>query len=191
MTNAELMKCLKKLRACGEATSWVSGRDLAQVWESCHRGDWMLWLIGCMAGEPGWPTRQQVVLAVCDCAETALQFVKQGEDRPRKAIETARAWARGEASLDEVRADAYAAYAAAADAAYAAAAYAAYAAAAYADADAYADAYAAADGKDISRTARQDTAQTARAKALATCAEIVRRAVPRPFVATAKIGGVQ
>ena len=65
------------------------------------------------------------MLAACACAETALKYVKPGEDRPHKAIETARAWARGEASIDDVRKAAYAA-----DAAYAA--YAAYAAAAYA-----------------------------------------------------------
>jgi len=46
----------------------------------------------------------------------------EGDDRPRRAIETARAWIRGEASIDEVRAAANAAYAAyAANAANAAA----------------------------------------------------------------------
>jgi hypothetical protein len=88
----------------------------------------MLWLVGKMADKPKWPTLQQVVLAACACAETALKYVPKGEDRPRLAIETARKWAHGETTLQEVRADAYAAYAAAAaDAAYAAA-YATYAA---------------------------------------------------------------
>jgi hypothetical protein len=52
-----------------------------------------------MVGEPGWHTRQQVVLGACACAEAALKYVKPGDDRPRKPIETVRAWARGEASL--------------------------------------------------------------------------------------------
>jgi len=47
----------------------------------------------------------------------------EGDDRPRRAIETARAWIRGEASIDEVRAAANAANAA--NAAANAAAYAA------------------------------------------------------------------
>ncbi|MDE2099233.1 MAG: hypothetical protein KGL39_18410, partial [Patescibacteria group bacterium] len=95
MTNQELMSLLRKLHACSEATAWVAGRDLDQVWNACHRGDWLLWLVGRMADEPGWPTRQQVALAACDCAESALQFIEPGEDRPRAAIEMARKWARG------------------------------------------------------------------------------------------------
>jgi hypothetical protein len=73
----------------------------------------------------------------------ALPFVKKGEDRPLKAIETAERWIRGEATEAEC-AIAYAAAAAYASVAAAAAAYASVAAeAAYAAADA-AYAYAAA-----------------------------------------------
>ena len=107
-----------------------------------------------MIGKEGWPSRQDVVLAACDCAEPALRYVRVGEDRPRKAIETARAWARGEATIEEVRetrraasdaasAAAATAYAAATASAYAAAYDAAtVATAAYTAADVY-DAYAA------------------------------------------------
>jgi hypothetical protein len=99
--------------------------------------------------------RKEGVRAACLCAREALRYVPAGELRPLRAIETAEAWTRGEATIAQVRAArdeawaadaAYAAYAAdAADAAYAAdaadaAAYAAYATA-YA---AYAAAYAAA-----------------------------------------------
>jgi hypothetical protein len=42
--------------------------------------------------------RRRLVMAACDCAETVLHLVPAGEDRPRKAVETARAWCRGEAS---------------------------------------------------------------------------------------------
>ena len=149
MTALKFMQLLRKLGACEEARTWAKGKDLHEVWTSCDRADWLLWLAGRMADEPGWPTRKQIVLAACACAETALRYVKPGEDRPRIAIETARAWVRGEASIEDVRlarknayaaAAAYAAYAAA----YAAAAYAAYAAAAaYDAAAAYAAAYAA------------------------------------------------
>jgi hypothetical protein len=47
--------------------------------------------------------RRRLVLASCDCAETVLHFVPAGEDRPRRALEVARAWCRGDASLDDVR----------------------------------------------------------------------------------------
>ncbi|MBS1805189.1 MAG: hypothetical protein JST28_17655, partial [Acidobacteria bacterium] len=115
MNALEFKKLLRKLYACDEARQWASGKDLADAWATCPRVDWMLWLLAKMADQPGWPTRQQIILLACDCAETALQYVKPGEERPRIAIETARRWARGEATLDEVReARAAAAYAAAA-----------------------------------------------------------------------------
>jgi hypothetical protein len=107
----------------------------------------MLWL----AAKANLCSRQELVLAACECARLSLDKVTPGDDRPRIAIETAEKWARGEATLEQVRSAAYAAYAAA-DAADAAADAAAYAAA---DADAYA-AYAA-----ISRSKE--------------CADIVRR----------------
>ena len=122
MNAKEFSNLLRRIGACSEAREWAKGKDFAQVWEQCERGDWLLWLCGRMSDKDGWPTRQQVVLAACDCAETALKYVKAGEDRPRKAIETARLWAEGKATIQEVRTAADAAYAyAAADAAYAAA----------------------------------------------------------------------
>src|SRR5882672_9978527 len=94
---------LKKLGACEEAVEWSAGKSLKETWEQCERGDWLLWLVGYMVGKEGWPIRQQLVLAACACAETSLKYVSKGEDRPRLAIETARKWARGEASIVEVR----------------------------------------------------------------------------------------
>ena len=136
MNTQEFSRLLCDIGACVEAREWAKGKSLADVWKQCERGDWLLWLCGRMADKDGWPTRREVVLAACACAETALKYVKAGEERPRIAIETARKWTRGEANLDEVRAAAaaYAAYAA--DAAYAAYAASA-AAAAYAASAAY------------------------------------------------------
>ena len=119
-----------------------------QAWEECDRADRMLRMLGRMAGHPGWPSRQQVILLECDCAETVLDFIPSGENRPKEAIEIARRWANGEdispANL-RAAADAAAAYAVSSaytDATYAAhaAANAAYAAASYAAASYAADA---------------------------------------------------
>jgi len=138
---------------CPAAVEWLGRRrSPTRAWRDCQRGDWMLWLLGHSGGD-----HRTLVLAACDCAELALVHVPEGEERPRRAIETARAWARGDdgVSLRDVRA-AYAAAYAAADAAYAAA-----------DA-AYAAAYAA------------DAAAAARAETHAQCADIVRRHFPDP-----------
>ena len=115
---------LIKMNACSDAVEWVGRRSLKTAWAECERGDWMLWL----AGRAGID-RKTLVLAACDCAEMALKYVPEGENRPANAIKITRAWAEGNATIEEVRE-------ARKDAAYAVcAAYAAYAAACAADAD--------------------------------------------------------
>ncbi len=103
---------LQQIDACDEAIEWVGSRSAAEAWRDCPRGDWMLWLLARVGAD-----RRRIVLAACECARTALPYVPEGEDRPRIAIETAEAWARGEATTEQVRA---ADAAAAAAAAYAA-----------------------------------------------------------------------
>ena len=132
-----LAQQLKSMRACPDAVEWVGRRGLRTAWRDCKRGDWMLWLAGRLDID-----RKLLVLAACDCAETALQYVPDGEDRPAAAIQTARDWCAGTATKQDCRDAAYAA-----NAAYAAAnaAYAAANAAVYAANAAYAAAYAAAN----------------------------------------------
>ena len=125
------------LAACERGLHLVDEAHLAQwvkldtvVWEAEHEGD----LIDAgdkfvarkarLSRKVGVLTRELLVEWACDCAERALPIFEakhSDDDRPRKAIETTRAWLRGEASTQQVRADAYAADAYAADAdAYAA-----------------------------------------------------------------------
>ena len=172
---------LTKMRACGDAAEWVAAQpDDRTAWETCERGDWMLWL----AARVG-VSLEDVVLAACACARLALRHVPEGEERPRIAIETAERWARGEATRAEVHAAAYAANAAyaAANAAYAAA-YAAYAAhaAAYAAANA---AYAAAYAAYAAEAAAADDAAAARTATLRECADRVRAVIPWALIARA------
>jgi hypothetical protein len=134
------------------------------AWRDCNRADWMLWIAGRLNID-----KKLIVLAACDCAETTLKYVPDGEERPAKAIQTSRNWCNGTATIQECRDAAYAAADAAAYAAYAAA-YAAYAAADAAYAAAYAayDAYAAADA--------------ARAKAHKTNTDLVRKRIPYKLI---------
>ena len=184
MTNQEFRALLHRWQACSKAVKWIGQKSPYDVWRTCERDDWLLWWLAKL----GLP-RKRLVLLACDCASPALRYVPKGETRPRAAIAMARRWARGKASLDEVRAAAYAAAAYAADAAYAyaaadaadaadayAAAYAAYAAAyaAYAAGDAYAAAAYAADAA----YAAADAYAAAREQILAECAALIRREVP-------------
>jgi len=179
----KLKEKLIKINSCSEAVKWIGGRGLQKAWTECNRADWMLWLCGKMVDKPGWPTRQKLVLVACDCASRALKYVPDGEDRPRKAIETARAWTKGRATIEQVRdaaaaADAVyaadaAAAAAAADAVYAADAAAAAAAVVYADAAAAAAAAAYAADAAAAYVA-------ARKKELKIMANMIRRKIKVP-----------
>jgi hypothetical protein len=67
-------------------------------------------------GGPLEPGRHRLLAAWgADCAEHVLALFEEcsSDDRPRRAIETARAWARGEVSVGEARKAAVAAHAAA------------------------------------------------------------------------------
>ena len=147
---------LTRLGACSDAVAWARTQpDAETAWDTCDRGDWMLWLAGRLAGEPGSDARRPLVLAACECARLALPYVKEGELRPMRAIEAAEDWARGGATtLAQVRSAAEADYAA-------------YTVAAYAAASAASAAYVAA-------------AAAARSSTLNACADIVRKHYPHP-----------
>ena len=101
MTNAKVLKLLSRYRACNELEEWAEahGGPMEDLWRDCQRGDWLLWL----AAKAG-VDRHIVVEAACACARTALQYVPSGEENPRRALETAEAWARGKADRTALRA---------------------------------------------------------------------------------------
>ena len=166
---------LNKLDACGEAVRFAGKFKSGQsAWDNSVRGDWMLWLVGKTSGKPMSVKRKNLVLCACECARLALKYVPKGEDRPLKCIETAEAWARGDASYDDLIKARRAAYDATASASASFASYASYAAsyAAY-EAASYA-AYAASAAYDA---AAYDAAYVT--KTLKECADIVRKHYPK------------
>ena len=67
---------------------------------------------------PVEPDHRSLALWAADCAEHVLTCFEEKcpkDNRPRKAIEAVRAWVRGEITLSEARAAAFAAHAAARD----------------------------------------------------------------------------
>jgi hypothetical protein len=138
---------LKKLDACEDARIWADDKSWEEVYNTCHRGDWLLWLFK----KTNPDDLQLITLAKGHCANTVRHLMK--DERSIKAVDAAIAFGLGEITKEELDAAAAAAYASA-DAAYvsaadadADAAYAA-AAAAYASAAADASAYAAAADAD-------------------------------------------
>jgi hypothetical protein len=163
---------LKSLGACDEAIEFAENYpDLPSAYAVCVRPDWLFWLAGRTD-----ISHQQIVIAACACARTALPYAQGPESLT--AIETAEAWCRGEATIEQVRAAADAARAAPA-AAPAHAAHAARAAAyAAAAADAAAAAYAAARAAAYAAAAAARAAYAAAADA-AVC-DVIRAVIPCP-----------
>jgi hypothetical protein len=152
-----LIDRIRGLHPCHDAVAWLGDRDPATAWAECRRGDWLLWL----AARAG-VDRRLVVLAACDCVEPALVHVPAGELRPAEAIRVARAWARGEATLEEVERAAAAAYSATYDAYAAFAAYyAAFAAYAVSASAASASAASAASSSAFASASASDSASAA------------------------------
>lgn len=75
--------------ACTEGRAWAGERTLAQIWRECKRGDWLIWLLRHSGAEVDKEEWVRLALAV---AERALVHVPAGEDRPRLAVEAAKAW---------------------------------------------------------------------------------------------------
>ncbi len=171
------IKNLSELGACRVALEWANQYDsLSEAWAKCERGDWMLWLVGRLSGEPDNEKRRKLVLCSCRCARLALPHVRKGEDRPLKAIETAEAWARNEdgVTLEEVMAaaaDTYTAY-------ISYAAHISYVATNAAYAAANASYVAANTAYVVAKAAAYEDAYDSRQKTLKQCADIVRQYYP-------------
>ena len=99
----EFSASLTKLGACGEAATWAKNKSLSEVWATCRRGDWLLWLIARYGDAP----RKTAVAIACDVAETASAFTT--DPRPAECLAVVRRWLKDEATIDEVRAAARAA----------------------------------------------------------------------------------
>jgi hypothetical protein len=148
---------LKKLDACEDARIWAADKSWEEVYNTCDRGDWMLWLFK----KTNPDDLQLLTLVKGHCANTVRHLMK--DERSIKAVDAAIAFGLGEITKDELDAAAdaaayAAAYAAAAAAAYAAADAAAAYAAAYAAA-AYAAAYAAAADAAAAAAAKKENQQ--------------------------------
>jgi hypothetical protein len=125
MTKQETIKRLEALDACEEAVEWAQDqKDFEAIIKNCDRGDWLFWLGGKVLSS------RELAIPKAEVAETVLHLFERkfpDDDRPRKAIEAAKQYGRGEIDAAAARAaraaaaDAAAAFRAASDAAFAAA----------------------------------------------------------------------
>jgi len=160
MNATQFQEKLIELCACEEAREWAQGKTWEEVYNTCHRGDWLLWLFK----KTNPQSIREITLAKAHCANLARQWMK--DKRSTNAVDVAIKFGENNATSEELAAAAYAAHAA--HAAYAAAAY----AAATADAaDAAYAAYAAADAADAAAAYAAATADAADAAYAAAAAD--------------------
>jgi len=118
-----MKELLQKLNACKDAIEWAGDKSWQEIYNTCHRGDWLLWLFK----RTNPDDLQLLTLAKGHCANTVRHLMK--DKRSIKAVDAAIAFGEGKISKEELDAAAsaasdgaaYAAVSAAADdAAYAA-----------------------------------------------------------------------
>ena len=154
-----MKELLQKLNACKDAIEWAGDKSWQEIYNTCHRGDWLLWLFK----RTNPDDLKLLTLAKGHCANTVRHLMK--DERSIKAVDAAIAYGEGKISREELDAAASAAYAAyvydAAYAAYDAAGDGTYAAvgAAYAAASAAADSAAYANAAANAAAAKKENQQ--------------------------------
>ena len=162
-----MKKLLLSLNACNEAVEWADGKSWKEFFETCHRGDWLLWLFYKTMNRESETDFALLTIAKGHCANTVRHLMK--DVRSTDAVDAAINYSGDRGSLKDAANAANAAYAA----------YAAYAAANAANADDaayYAAATAAADAAPYA--APYAAAAGARKQNQLQTADIVRKCIP-------------
>ena len=116
MNALQFAEYLKSINACDPACEWQDGKDLETVWNTCERGDWMIWLLVNSENEV---TDRELRLIAVKCARQVQHLMK--DERSINTLDVAERFANGEATQEELTAARAAAWDAAWDAARAAA----------------------------------------------------------------------
>ena len=98
------VEILKKMVVCEEARIWADTQpDFETAWRNCKRSDWMMWLL---QHAKVAITDAEWRLLACDIAESALKYIKDAKVKAtcEATIETARRFAFGDATVDELHA---------------------------------------------------------------------------------------
>ena len=94
------------LRGCESIPSDIKklagAKTLAEAWQKCEDGRELIRLCGAMVGTEGWPTKQEILLVVCECAETVLPYVRKEETWSRECNRVSRLWAEEKTTAEEI-----------------------------------------------------------------------------------------
>lgn len=88
---------MKINQACEDGLIWAKTQsDLYDLWNNCHRGDWLLWL----ANKLKVDKRKQALCAAL-CAHTVVHLMTDA--RSREAVRIAFLWGRGKVTNEQLR----------------------------------------------------------------------------------------
>jgi hypothetical protein len=121
---------LIELKACKQALEWAGDKTWEEIYNTCHRGDWLLWLFA----KTNPDDLRLLTPAKAHCANTVRHLMT--DERSTNAVDVAIAFGEGRATIEEFN-SAYNAANAAYHAAYDAGGSTAYAAATAAHVAAY------------------------------------------------------
>jgi hypothetical protein len=87
-----LKEKLNELGACQAFVAWVGDRTLEEAWAECHRGDWMMVVLGHQAGRPGWPSQKDVVRITIDVLWEKITGIDGGFEATANGIMKLENW---------------------------------------------------------------------------------------------------
>ena len=96
-----------KYSGCEQAIKWAGDKTIQEAWDTCERGDWMLWIYKKM-----YPNNiREITRAKAHCANTVRHLLT--DERSLMAIDTALAFSNGEATIEQLQSAATSSYASA------------------------------------------------------------------------------
>ena len=99
-------EALHRLGACAEGTAFADQfASWQQCWDAIPRGDWMLWLLGNLAGAVGSPERLKIAGVCSAVARGALPVFEHKcphDPRVRTCLDVLDRYAASAATLEEV-----------------------------------------------------------------------------------------
>jgi len=98
MNAKQFNELLIKLNACNPAIDWAEGKSWEEVYNTCHRGDWLLWLYK----KTNKDNLRKLTLAKGLCANTVRHLMK--DERSVAAVDAAIKYGNGEIGEKNLRA---------------------------------------------------------------------------------------
>lgn len=95
-----MKELLLKLDACNSAIEWAGDKTWPEIYQTCHRGDWLLWLFR----RTNPDDLKLLTLAKGHCANTVRHLMK--DSRSIAAVDAAIAFGEGKLTREQSATDA-------------------------------------------------------------------------------------